>query len=450
MAIETINNGESGKAVRDKINGNFGKSLNLDPTDGLQIGGAAPNAEQRAAVRAGMGAVSGGSAARFSLPVVEKFNRISDWTVTGSGVNGIVVSQKAGGGVFASDCINYQSPGTAGFNFNIQKTTNIDLTLRDGFWLYMRFNNRKPKTVGQGVTIYLSNEATIGGNYLSTTAYPSSGSVSEMAYWVPKTGFAATGTATFASKIKTIRIRVDTKAGSVNDVDLLGIVLGKKRPSVVVAFDDGWVSTYTDAWPEAQKRAVPLTHYLIGELFDNPLYITRENAMEFIASGDYVGFHGTDRWDTDLSQVDADYARLKAELPLAGDFEHASYPEGEIGDEQLWRQMIVKLQSLGCKSGRLAGLVGTPVLAGFNDNFTLSSYVLRDTTSLASAKAAVDEAIKSGGCVHFYGHKIEAVAGVISWAKSDFIALLDYICEKRDQDVLDVDTVSSWYDKYLL
>lgn len=55
MTIETINNGESGKVVRDKINGNFGQSLNLDPTDGLQIGGVAPNAEQRAAVRAGIG-----------------------------------------------------------------------------------------------------------------------------------------------------------------------------------------------------------------------------------------------------------------------------------------------------------------------------------------------------------------------------------------------------------
>lgn len=63
MAIETINDRESGKAVRDKLNGNFGQSLNLDPTTGLQIGGAAPNEQQRAAVRAGIGATIGASAA---------------------------------------------------------------------------------------------------------------------------------------------------------------------------------------------------------------------------------------------------------------------------------------------------------------------------------------------------------------------------------------------------
>lgn len=55
MAIETINNGETGAAIRAKLNGNFGKALNLDPTAGILLGGASPNAQQRAAVRDGIG-----------------------------------------------------------------------------------------------------------------------------------------------------------------------------------------------------------------------------------------------------------------------------------------------------------------------------------------------------------------------------------------------------------
>lgn len=58
MAIETINNGETGAAIRAKLNGNFGKALNLDPTAGLLLGGAAPTVQQLAAVRAGIGSVA--------------------------------------------------------------------------------------------------------------------------------------------------------------------------------------------------------------------------------------------------------------------------------------------------------------------------------------------------------------------------------------------------------
>jgi hypothetical protein len=59
MAIQTINNLETAASVRGKINENFGEALALDPSVGLQVGGAAPSTEQAAQVLRGIAPASG-------------------------------------------------------------------------------------------------------------------------------------------------------------------------------------------------------------------------------------------------------------------------------------------------------------------------------------------------------------------------------------------------------
>lgn len=54
MAIETIDDGETGAAVRAIINGNFAKSLMLDPVAGVQVDGVTLTPAQAAAARAGL------------------------------------------------------------------------------------------------------------------------------------------------------------------------------------------------------------------------------------------------------------------------------------------------------------------------------------------------------------------------------------------------------------
>ena len=209
-----------------------------------------------------------------------------------------------------------------------------------------------------------------------------------------------------------------------------------------MTFDDGWDTSYSIAHQSAQKRSIPLSHYLIYNLLGTTNYITLSQAQEMKANGDYLGLHGAQRWPDDLTRIDADVAGLKA---LGIDTAHAAYPEGAIGTGYTWPATIAKLQSYGVKSARLAG-GSTPTLRGVGDKMTLFSYPLSSTTTLAAAKAAVDTAIAAGGTVIFYGHKLGAAADSLTWVTSDFNSLLDYIAQKRLDGAIDVTTIDRWYD----
>ena len=70
---------------------------------------------------------------------------------------------------------------------------------------------------------------------------------------------------------------------------------------------------------------------------------------------------------------------------------------------------------------------------------------LTDTTSLATAKAKIDEAITYGQDVVIMGHVLAAAAAPVTWAEADHAALLDYCLLKRAQGLIDgVGSLSEW------
>ena len=70
---------------------------------------------------------------------------------------------------------------------------------------------------------------------------------------------------------------------------------------------------------------------------------------------------------------------------------------------------------------------------------------LTDTTSLATAKAKIDDAITYGQDVVIMGHVLAAAAAPVTWAETDHAALLDYLLLKRSQGLIDgVGSLSEW------
>lgn len=387
---------------------------------------------------------------RFSLPAIEKFTAFSDWTATNSGG---VASAKLEGGYLGANSINLATPASAGQSCYVTQDQTIDLNTHNGVWLILR-NRYRTTASGVGLTTYLANGAglTVGtGGRFTCASIPYAGAVSVQPHWMPKTAFSTLdGTPTFASPILSWRFRLDSHASALREVDLCGVVVGKQRPTVIVTFDDGWDSSYSIGHVQARKREIPLTHYLIGSLLDRTdiNYITTAQAVEMADTGDYLGLHGASPWDADLTLPSVDKAALVSKLGTSvSKFEHASYPEGKIGDGELWVQMEETLNGLGVKSSRLAGVTGEPTLQGYGDPYALTAYPLNNTTSLVQAKAAVDTAIASGGTVIFYGHKIAGAADALTWVTSDYTSLLDYIAANRDSGALDVMTIKDWYDQ---
>lgn len=387
---------------------------------------------------------------KLSLPVIEKFTAIADWTISNSGGT---ATAKTGGGYLGANAINMATPAQAGQSCYITQDQTIDLNAHNGIWLLMR-NRYRTTSSGVGLTTYLANGAglTVGaGGRFTCTSTPYAGAVSVQPHWIPKAAFGTLdGAPTFASPILSWRFRLDSAASAARDIDLCGVVIGKQRPTVIITFDDGWDTSYSVGHVQARKREIPLTHYLIGSLLGRTdiNYITVAQAQEMAAAGDYLGLHGANPWDADLTLPASDKAALQAKLgTTVSSFEHASYPEGKIGDGELWQQMETVLSGLGVKSARLAGIAGEPTLQGYGDPLALTAYPLNNTTSLAQAKAAVDTAVASGGTVIFYGHKLAGSADALTWTSSDYTSLLDYIVTNRDSGAVDVKTIKEWYDQ---
>lgn len=386
---------------------------------------------------------------RYQMPVVERFNAMADWTVTNSG--GAAVAKASG--VLGANSINLSVPGTAGQSTYITQDQTIDLSAENGIWVLLR-NRYRTVATGVGLTTYLANGSNMtvgsGGRFTCATV-PYAGAVSVQPHWIPKSAFGTLdGTPTFASPILSWRFRLDSVAGQQRDIDLCGVVIGKQKPCVIITFDDGWDTSYSVGHVQARKREIPLTHYLIGSLLDriDINYITTAQAQEMAGQGDYIGLHGAIPWDADLNLPASDKAALVAKLGTSiSNFEHASYPEGKIGDQELWKQMETTLGNLDVKTSRLAGVTGEPTLLGYGDPMALTSYPLNSTMSLAQAQSAVDTAISSGGTVIFYGHKIAGTADALTWVTSDYTTLLDYIVTKRNAGAIEVKTIKQWFDQ---
>jgi hypothetical protein len=195
---------------------------------------------------------------------------------------------------------------------------------------------------------------------------------------------------------------------------------------------------------EAQKRGIPLTHYIIAEELDTGSNITTAQAVQMKASGDYMGLHGINPWKV-TSRIAADKINLLA--TGLSDCKHASYPEGDLGLATEWVATRAAMEAAGVVTSRLAN-VQTPALLGYTDRLLLPSYPLSSALNLAGAQAAVDQAILSGGTVIFYGHKLAGAADSLTWVTSDYIALLDYINQRKITRQLDVMTIDQWAAQY--
>lgn len=95
-----------------------------------------------------------------------------------------------------------------------------------------------------------------------------------------------------------------------------------------------------------------------------------------------------------------------------------------------------------------------PSHAGIDNIFDIGRYELGGKT-LAQAKAAVDAAIAYGSSLHIYTHQIIAGSAdppgdTLQWAEDNWNALLTYIRLKQNQGLVDVMTMTQWWEKFQL
>ena len=376
--------------------------------------------------------------------ILDNFYRSSDYTVVKSTDATYNFSSE---GKVKPTCLNLSLPA-ASSNIYATKDIRFNLNAFDGLWLHARFNYRQTSST-LGYTLYLSEATGLAsgtGRWSVAASSATSLLVGEQLIWIPKSSFAVLdGTPNFANDLLSFRVRMDASVSSgKKDVDFLGLYLGGSKPTIMITTDDGWSDAY---WlhSQAQKRCIPLTHYLIASTINGPLYLTTAQILEMRANGDYMGLHGYDVWSTNSRIIkDANDLRKTG----LSDCKHAAFPLGDIGYGYSWKDTKQVLSGVGVETARISAGAQTPTIPGYVEQHALPTYPLNSSTTLAQAKAAVDTAITSGGSLIFYGHKFASVADPETWTQSDTIELLDYINMKRMQKLCSVKTVSDWWESF--
>ena len=381
----------------------------------------------------------------LSVRALERFDTLSNWTVANNGALGSITQVNNGRGPFGSRGLRFTASVGSGSNSSATKNLRFNQNTLDGFWLVSDVHFQQTASE-VGITMFASTAADLAsgtGRFNYPNVIPAN-AVSLQPYWLPKSAWTVLdGSPAWTADMLSIRVRLDSSTTEVRDWSLLGAFAGGARPTVIITLDDGNDSSFTIGHAEARRRGIPLTHYVIPQLFGASGYITLSQAQQMREAGDYLGLHGAQRWDQDISRLRADVLACQA----AGiDIEHGSWPEGQTGRGYSWVQNFEALRGFGVKTCRLAG-DSRPTLRSIGDPYALNSYPLSNSITLSNAIAAVTTAEQSGGTVIFYGHKFGAVADSLTWVTADWQAFLDHVYQRRLVGAVEVVTIKDWYER---
>jgi peptidoglycan/xylan/chitin deacetylase (PgdA/CDA1 family) len=238
---------------------------------------------------------------------------------------------------------------------------------------------------------------------------------------------------------------------------------GRDFSNAVFTFDDGYRSDYEKVFPVLEAHGMNATSFIItgdiGQGYDDVLELSQMNQM--YAAGWEFGNHtathyglytdvpdiiSQEGWLADLVEADGwlgEEGYIRARNLLA-------FPYGEFAT--LDRQTLDdEIRATGIGAART--VYSYPLETGsgrINPLRYPATVELGPDTSLAAARAAIDDAIRFGHSVVIYGHEIvDGTPGFYQWNRDDFAALIDYLALQRDAHLLRVPSfgeLHAWLD----
>lgn len=233
-----------------------------------------------------------------------------------------------------------------------------------------------------------------------------------------------------------------------NVIYLDNITFGSySRPKILINFDDGFKSSYEEGYKYLKSKNMKSTIYIIGSQIDGPSYMTQADLKSYYNEGNDLGNHSYSHINMatlgSQAEMEEEISYGRAFLDSQGftrASDHFAYPNGSYNPTVL---AAVKAQNV-----KTARTVIKRIQANELDNrYLLTMQLVTDETTLEATKMFVDRVIDGGGSFWFNFHKlVENPTANTEWKITDFRALVDYIAKKRDQGLLDVVTVSEWYN----
>lgn len=352
----------------------------------------------------------------------EGFESAADWTPgPGATVNNDTVNVKQG-----AQSMNIAGNGT---NIYMQRTVswNIPADCKWVFlWIYVA-----DATKLNSVVLFLSSRAdfayyaqspsitnlTNGWNFIR----------SDISAW------SIIGPITMLSTMIRFRVRMSSSAETNISVDDLQIGL-VTQPAVLLAFDDGWDSSYLQGFAYANPRGIRATEYTISSTVGNAGIVTTAQLQEMARGGWDIANHSSNNTDfTTLTQgeIETNLSTCATALEAIGIGDsrlHVAYPSGGYDADT-----FAAMTATGMLTGRttVANIFTIWEIEHANKWYELPIYTLNSVNNINAAISQVDIAIAKGAVLIFLLHKLAVAADAMTWPISSWQTLTNYLVNRN-------------------
>lgn len=244
-----------------------------------------------------------------------------------------------------------------------------------------------------------------------------------------------------------MRLRVNGNVPSAPSVSFDSVYVDMiSRPKCVITFDDGTLSAYTRGYEYMKTLNLPGTQYVIADRVGFPAFMTYDMMKEVYEDGWDLGTHGRINL-TSLPTLEAQEADIKLHLDwlIENGFTrgayHYAYPFGAYNNNSQQA-----LRNLKFKTGRTThDRMQAPYI---DEKYQIVRRAIYPWNNIDTVRGFIDTAIAGGSSIILNYHQIvdeDASAGT-QVLTSEFQLQMDYIAQKRDEGLIDVVTISEWYD----
>jgi peptidoglycan/xylan/chitin deacetylase (PgdA/CDA1 family) len=368
----------------------------------------------------------------------EDFERVSDWTAEAGSRAANVIEFKTG-------TQSIKNTSLLGSNGSDKKTVNWDLSNFGRSFCYVYIHDALAD-YAMAAQIQVFNESGMTNEYrmyITQNRFTAGWNIiaAHQDEWVP-----AGGTANWANPMVRLRIQITGAPGKVVNASFDSLYFGLQGiPAIILSFDDGQTTQYTNCFSYMNKYNIRGNLYMISNKLNMEGWLTTAEVLEMKAAGWTIGNHTQTHPDlTTLTEVQQE-AELKGAIRdfaaigvTNGPNKYLAYPFGLYNADT-----FIAMSKIGIVTGKTvyshANMGANPGLPA--EMYKLSSTTI-DTQSLATVKGYVDTAITRGNILPLTFHAVGA-SGQMTVA--DFQSLMDYVRAKALAGLINVITVDDLY-----
>lgn len=203
---------------------------------------------------------------------------------------------------------------------------------------------------------------------------------------------------------------------------------------VLLGFDDGTESIYTDAYPILAAAGFPATNYVVGDKIGTAGYASAVQLAALDAAGWDIANHGKTHdllVDMTLEEQIAEFSGGAAALDTLGltrASHHLAY-RGGTRNEDTPAAFIAS----GMLTGRTTSATKM-IIPGIDWSLTAGAFAGTATNGVAAAEAVIEQAV-AGEVIQYYWHTIDEDGGELGWTTAQFQEFVDYLTARNIQPI---------------